>query len=91
MYNGFSKHLNTVPMDLFIMVIPMYYHDKQVNTNQEVDTLWHFEVEFSSDQPTTSASMLQVSPVITQNSLNRMYGSVVAHKLLVILKALCKQ
>lgn len=40
----------------------------------------HFEFGSSSDQPTTSAaSMLQVPPVITQNSLERMCGSIVSH------------
>ena len=67
-YNGFRKHLNTV------------HNDEPVNTNQEVATQKHFEFEFSSDEPKTSAApMLQVPPVITQNSIERMCGSIVAH------------
>ena len=39
----------------------------------------HSDVELSSDEPTTSASLLQVPPVITPNSLDSMCGSIVAH------------
>lgn len=54
--------------------------DELVDTNQEVATQRHFEFESLSEQPTISAaSMLQVPPVITQNSLERMYSSVVSH------------
>lgn len=69
-YNGFRKHLNTVHS---------YSCDEQVDTNQEADMQRHSEVEFTSDQPSTSASILQVPPVLTQNPLDRMCGSIVAH------------
>ena len=69
-YNGFRKHLNTVHS---------YSHDEQVDTNQEADLQRHSEVEFTSDQPSNSASILQVCPVLTQNPLDRMCSSIVAH------------
>lgn len=69
-YNSFRKPLKTVHKN----------HDEVVDTNQEVATQRHFEFESLSEQPTTSAaSMLQVPPVITQNSLERMCSSVVSH------------
>ena len=69
-YNGFRKHLNNVHS---------HHHDEQVDTNQEEDMQRHSDVELSSDEPTTSASLLQVPPVITPNSLDSMCGSIVAH------------
>ncbi len=41
-------------------------HDQQVN-NKGAAIQREFDVGFSSDQPTTSASMLQVPHVTTQN------------------------
>lgn len=54
-------------------------YDEQVSTNQEVASKIHSEVEFSSGQPTNSASMLPVLPVVTQQPLTRMCSSHVAH------------
>lgn len=69
-YSGFRKHLKTVHKN----------HEELVDTNQEVATHRHFEFDSLSEQPTTSAaSMLQVPPAITQNSLERMCSSVVSH------------
>lgn len=39
----------------------------------------HFEVELSSNEPTTSASMLQAPAVVKHNSLDTMCDSIVAH------------
>lgn len=67
-YSGFRKHLNTV-------------HSCQVSGQSEFYqgiTPSHSAEDVSVDQPTTSASLLQVPPNVAQNSLVEMCGSIVA-------------
>lgn len=68
-YSGFRKLLN---------IVHRQQHDEQALPYQEVDTKIHSEVEFFSDQPSTSASLLQDPPSVPQNSLKAMCGSRIA-------------